>query len=212
VPVFFSVADDDEYRPTVVAMEWLYSVTGTSGKRLAHYEKGGHGSDMFRVQPRLPGRIVDWYVQTLIKTPGHAPADTEQPKISDEVQVLNEIDQPGGAATVAQRLEEARKSDGKVQLFPEDLVNFVGYEHMQSGDDKGAIEIMKLNAQAYPESANVYDSLADAYLAAGQKDLARENAEKALKLLETDKTLNEQRRSAIRESAERKLKELGGAR
>lgn len=46
----------------------------------------------------------------------------------------------------------------------------------------------------------------------GQKDLAREHAEKSLKLLESDKTLDERRRAAIRASAERKLKELGAAR
>jgi len=62
-------------------------------------------------------------------------------------------------------------------------VNFMGYEHMQSGDTKGAVEIMKLNAAAYPSSPNVYDSLADAYLADGQRDLARRNAEKALEHL-----------------------------
>lgn len=210
VPVFFSVADDDEFRPTVVAMQWLYSLTGSPGKRLAHYEKGGHGSDMFPVNPQLPGLITDWYVQTLIKTPGHAPAAKDHPTIAEEVQVLNEIDQPGGAARIAKRLEEARKSNGKVQLFPEDLVNFVGYEHMQAGDNKGAIEILSLNARAYPDSANVYDSLADAYLADGQRDLARQNTEKALKLLDSDKTVDEQRRSAIKASAERKLKQLGG--
>ena len=31
---------------------------------------------MFKVHPELPGIIVDWFVTTLIKTPGHAAADT----------------------------------------------------------------------------------------------------------------------------------------
>jgi hypothetical protein len=68
---------------------------------------------------------------------------------------------------------------------------------------------MQLNVQAYPASANVYDSLSDAYLADGQTDLARENAEKALALLPTDPTADEPRRAAIRASAEGKLKQLG---
>jgi len=211
VPAFFSVANDDEFRPTVAAMQWLYSLAGTSAKQLAQYEKGGHGADMFPVQPQLPGLIVDWYVQTLIETPGRAPAETRPPTIPAEIKVLDEIDR-GGTAKVAKQLEDARKSDGKAQLFPEDLVNLLGYEHLQAGDNKAAIEIMKLNARAYPESANVYDSLGDAYLADGQKDLARENAEKALKLLDTDMTLDERRRAAIKASAERKLKAPGGAR
>ena len=209
VPTFFSFADDDEFRPTVGAMQWLYSLTGTPEKKLAHYEKGGHGSDMFPVNPQLPGLITDWYVQTLIKTPGHAPAGTDHPTVPVEIQFLNEIDQPGGAQKVAQKLTEARKSNAEARLFPEDQVNLIGYEHIQAGDNKGAIEIMKLNAQAFPQSANVWDSLSDAYLADGQKDLARENAEKALKALESDKTINEQRRNAIKASAEGKLKQLG---
>ena len=49
----------------------------------------------------------------------------------------------------------------------------MGYERLQSGDIKGAIEIFKLNVAAYPNSPNVYDTQSDAYLADGQKELAR---------------------------------------
>jgi hypothetical protein len=35
---------------------------------------------------------------------------------------------------------------------------------------------MKLNVAAYPDSPNVYDSLSDAYLAGGEKELARQHA------------------------------------
>jgi hypothetical protein len=43
----------------------------------------------------------------------------------------------------------------------------------------------------------------------GQKDMARQNAKKALELLSTDTTIDEQIRAAIRSNAEQKLKELG---
>jgi dienelactone hydrolase len=210
VPVLFSVADDDEIPPTVIAIEWLYSLTSNPGKEFVHYKTGGHGADMFAVHPELPGIIVDWYVTTLVKTPGHAPAPKDAPAVSPEVQILDQIDRPGGATKVEQQLEEKRKQDPKANLFPEDIVNFMGYEHIQTGDTKGAIEIMKLNVAAYPNSPNVYDSLSDAYLADGQKDLARQNAKRALELLPSDTTDNEQRRNGIKTSAERKLKQLGG--
>jgi hypothetical protein len=29
---------------------------------------GGHGTDMFKVHPELPGIIADWFLTTLIKT------------------------------------------------------------------------------------------------------------------------------------------------
>jgi len=209
VPVFFSVADDDQFPPTVQAIEWLYSLTSNRRKRFVHYATGGHGADMFTVHPELQGIIVDWYVSTLIRTPVQAPDTKDAPPISPESHVLDEIDQPSGAAKVGQLLEEARKRDPKATLFSEAMVNLVGYDHIHSGDTKGAVEIMKLNVAAYPNSPNVYDSLSDAYLADGQKKLARENARRVLELLPSDTTDNEQRRNGIRANAEQKLKQLG---
>ena len=131
--------------------------------------------------------------------------------LSPEVAVLELIDQPGGADKVAQRLEQAWQKDPKATLFPEEVVNIIGYEHLQAGDREGAIAILKLNAEAYPNSPNVYDSLSDAYLANGEKDLARRNAKRALELLPSDTTDPAQRRDAITASAEQKLKQLGNA-
>jgi len=69
--------------------------------------------------------------------------------------------------------------------------------------------VFALNAIAFPRSPNVYDSLADGYLAKGDKNLARRNAQKAIDLLSSDTTLPKARRESIRANAERKLKELG---
>jgi len=211
LPEMFVVADDDEFRPIVDIMPWLYSVSSSSGKKFVHYATGGHGADIFRVHPELRGVIVDWYVTTLIKTPGHAPADQSNAAAVPYAQVLTQIEAPGGIAQVAQKLSEARQKDPKAQLFSEGIVNVMGYDHLQAGETKLAVEIMKLNVAAYPNSPNAYDSLSDAYLADGQKDLARENAKKAIELLASDTTDDEARRKAIRESAEGKLKQLGEA-
>jgi dienelactone hydrolase len=209
LPVLFAVADDDEFAPTVQAIEWLYDLAPNPGKKLAHYSTGGHGADIFPVHPDLPAAIVDWYVTTLIKTPGRAPAIANPPSMPQDVKTLEVIDQPGGAAKVSQMLQEARRRDAKATLFSEAIVNSMGYEHLRAGDTKGAIEILKLNASAYPDSPNVYDSLSDAYLADGQKDLARQNAKKALQLLPSDTFDPEARRQNIKDSAEQKLKQLG---
>jgi dienelactone hydrolase len=211
LPIFFAVADDDEFPPSVVAIEWLYSLAADPDKKFVHVATGGHGADMFKAHPEMRGEIVDWYVTTLIKTPGRAPGARETVAVPKEVRVLDQLDQPGGAAKVGKTLEEARKHDPGAKLFPEDIVNFMGYEHLQAQDNKGAIEILKLNAEAYPNSPNVYDSLSDAYFADGQRALARENAKKALELLASDTTDPEDRRNGIKGSAEEKLKQLGEA-
>jgi dienelactone hydrolase len=209
LPVFFAVADDDEFPPTVLAIEWLYSLTSSPGKRLVHNATGGHGADMFPKHPELITAIVEWYVTTLMKSPGRAPAAKDSPVLSHDVEVLNLIDQPGGAGKVTQQLNDARRRDPNATLFSEPLVNVIGYEYLQAGDLKTAIDILKLNATGYPDSPNVYDSLSDAYLANGQKDLARQNAQKALDLLLSDTKDPQALRDGVRQSAEQKLKQLG---
>jgi dienelactone hydrolase len=211
LPLFVSVADDDADGAATLAMEFLLGVSSNPGDKFVHYATGGHGTAMFAPHPELPGMIVDWFVTTLEKTPSSAPANTVSGIPREEIQALELIDEPGGAAKVAKMLVDARQRDPNAVLFPEVIVNGMGYGHLQIGDTKGAIEIFKLNVAAYPKSPNVYDSLADAYLADGQKDQARLNAKKALETLASDTTDDQQRRDAIKASAEQKLKDLGDA-
>jgi tetratricopeptide (TPR) repeat protein len=56
--------------------------------------------------------------------------------------------------------------------FRESELNRLGYDLLQNGRTKDAIEIFKLNAEEYPLSYNVYDSLAEGYMLDGQNELA----------------------------------------
>ena len=64
----------------------------------------------------------------------------------------------------------------------ERYLNSFGYELAAKGEVETAIQVFQLNVDAYPESANVYDSLAEAYLKHGDRQRALENYQKALKL------------------------------
>lgn len=209
LPVLYGFADDDEFPPSKLQTQWLYALTPNPGKKLVRYPDGGHGAEIFKAHPEFEGVIKDWFVTTLIRTLGRAPASKEKPTLPKEIQVLNLLDQPGGAGKVSVMLADARRKDPKATLFPEIVVNVMGYEHMQAGDNKGAVEILKLNAEAYPNSTNVYDSLSDAYLADGQKDLALKNVKRALEMLKTDTTTPQQVRDGIKASCEQKLRQLG---
>ena len=210
VPVFFAYADDDEFKPSITAIQWLYEMTANPSKKLVQYPNGGHGADIFRAHPELPTQIVEWYTTTLISTPGKAPVPKEKAAVPTSIFILDTLDQPGGASKVEEKLTEARKRDSGAALFDEATVNFIGYEHLQAGDLKGATEIFKLNVTAFRSSPNVYDSLGDAYFAAGQKQLALENAKKALEMLAADTTDPQPAKDAIKASAEQKLRQLGG--
>jgi dienelactone hydrolase len=211
LPVFTAAADDDEFGNLTEMMQWLCSVSSNSASRFALYAKGGHGTDMFAANKELPSMIAEWFRATLMHKPGNAPKSNGSrldPQVVRNLQLIDSAGQPGGAGKLQTAFPGARLQDPKEVSFPEAIVNLLGYEHIQLGDTKGAVEIMKLNAMKYPSSPNVYDSLADAYLADGQKDLARENAKKALELLANHTTEPEARRKAIQKSAEQKLKQL----
>lgn len=71
--------------------------------------------------------------------------------------------------------------DVKVKA-PENVINMLGYEKLQSGNIAGAIELFQENVKRFPKSANVYDSLGEAYENDKQIDLARKNYKKACQL------------------------------
>jgi dienelactone hydrolase len=208
MPIFTSAADDDPFGPQVLMMQWFFSLSPNSASRFAHYASGGHGAEMFAVQKELPGIIADWFLATLENRPDRLPKTNGQAMDPQVFHNLELIDKTGGGG--ADQVAKSMPAGGSAQpaLFPEFIVNILGYEHLQMGDIKGAVEILKLNVMAYPNSPNVYDSVSDAYLADGQKDLALQNAKKALELLAKDTADTEELRNGIRESAEQKIKQL----
>jgi pimeloyl-ACP methyl ester carboxylesterase len=247
LPELFVIADTDEYPPTFETVLWLYARASSPMRKLIHYpaaqeapwlwyetsdpskvpDTGSHGTDLFKTHPDLPGIIVQWFVTTLIKTPGHAPVDPLA-----AAAILNQLAVPGGAAQVTQQLMEARKRDPKAQLFPEVSLDIIasgfllqaetdekaGHLREATMERKATIENFKLNLLAYPDSADAHYNLADAYLKDGQKDLARQYAEKALAMIDSHKAPlsswsdTEQRRAEIRSLVQDTLKELNEAR
>ena len=87
-----------------------------------------------------------------------------------------------GIAEAVNVFLSSREKNSEAILFSENRMNGLGYQYLQSGNIDDAIEIFKLNVLAYPESWNVYDSLAEAYMNKGENALAIENYQKSLEL------------------------------
>lgn len=64
----------------------------------------------------------------------------------------------------------------------EAAVNQWGLDLMEKNHLTEATELLKLNVQVFPSSSNAYDSLGEAYMKAGQKQLAIDNYKKSLEL------------------------------
>lgn len=69
----------------------------------------------------------------------------------------------------------------KIEI-PEPTLNLIGYLLLMVDRKAEAIEAFKENAAVYPQSANVYDSLGEAYEKTGNLPLAKENYERAATL------------------------------
>jgi tetratricopeptide (TPR) repeat protein len=69
-----------------------------------------------------------------------------------------------------------------VYVDTQSTMNSLGYRLLNEGKIPEAISVFQLNVEAYPDSPNTHDSLADAYLAAGDKKAALESYRKELSL------------------------------
>ena len=95
---------------------------------------------------------------------------------------LYETIEKSGMAAAATRYRELKASRSTEFDLTEGQLNNLGYELLQQKKNAEAIEVFKLNVEAFPQSGNAYDSLGEAYMKAGQKELAIKSYAKSLEL------------------------------
>jgi len=64
----------------------------------------------------------------------------------------------------------------------EEFVNNCGYRQLRLGNTSEAIDIFQHNIALFPQSANAYDSMGEAYMVNGDKEKAIANYEKSIRL------------------------------
>jgi len=207
-PIFTAAAADDEYNAaTLELMHWLSELSGNPRTKFSGFKDGRHGTEIFGPHPELIAQIVDFLVDMLVTSPADVTARVTLRK-TPAAEFWALVDRPGGAERAAQMFHDARKRDAKAVLFPESPVNLLGYGLLQSGRREEAVELFKLNTEAYPDSANAEDSLSDGYLAVGKNDLALAAEEKCLELLPTDTTNNAQFKAQLEKHVHEKIATL----
>lgn len=105
----------------------------------------------------------------------------ELPKLSIADTIYQTILESGAESAVKQY--HKLKADHQVEYnFKEYELNTLGYQLLGMKKVKEAIEIFKLNVAEYPEAFNPYDSLGEAYMIDGEKELAIKNYAKSLEI------------------------------
>jgi CubicO group peptidase (beta-lactamase class C family) len=87
-----------------------------------------------------------------------------------------------GIAATVQRYRSLKQRGDAGYDFSEPELNELGYQLLGMNKTEDAIEILKLNVEAFPSSWNVYDGLGEAFMKNGNKELAIENYKKSLQL------------------------------
>jgi uncharacterized membrane protein len=87
-----------------------------------------------------------------------------------------------GIDQAVQQYRDLKAAHPATYNFDEDQLNSLGYQLLNTKKFTEAIRIFQLNIEAYPKSANTYDSLGEGYLNAGNKLLAIANYKKSLEL------------------------------
>ena len=133
-------------------------------KKLDYLKKLGHTDDALQ---RYQSRNVEAFWRQLFESGATVIEQT-----------LNE----SGIEAAVRKYNDLKANHSDQYFFGENQFNRLGYRLMGQGKIKEAIEILKLNVQAFPQSWNVYDSLGEAYMNDGRTNLAVEYYEKSLEL------------------------------
>lgn len=109
--------------------------------------------------------------------------------------------QERGVEAAVQIFEKFRAEDPDLVLFEEYACNVAGYNYLQRGETQAAVAVFRMNAETYPASANTWDSLAEAYVAAGDEEQAADCYRMVLKVLPNDPRADDRLREVLRSNA-----------
>lgn len=110
-----------------------------------------------------------------------------------------------GALALYDRLEREQTDQYD---FGEQALNQLGYALLRHGATANAVAVFLKNAEVFPESPNVYDSLADGYLAAGDSARAATAYDRALEALTRDTSARPEFRRQLEARARERLARL----
>ncbi len=104
-----------------------------------------------------------------------------------------------------QAYREDRKKNPDSDLLDERALNQTGYQLLGEKKNAEAIAVFTLVTKDYPKSTNAYDSLADAYAAAGQAEPAIAASERELALAQSDSSLTADQKKQFAEAARKRI-------
>ncbi len=118
---------------------------------------------------------------------------------------LQQVISEKGIAFLEANIESFRE---EYNIDNANTLNRLGYNFLTNNENEHALAIFQLNIKLFPQVANCYDSLGEAYLQFGNNSEAIKNYNIANQKVETDTTINEEYREFLRNSIKTQLDKL----
>jgi tetratricopeptide (TPR) repeat protein len=106
----------------------------------------------------------------------------QAPRLSKETLVPYELLMAGRAGEAIEAYKKIKREKPDDNAVAEDRLNTLGYALLQQKKIAEAIALFKVNVELYSQSWNAYDSLGEAYMVNGEKEMAITNYKKSLEL------------------------------
>lgn len=121
----------------------------------------------------------EWYL-SIIDKDDDTKMTYDYVKVSEEFKTPSQHLESGNYEEALAGFLEIKQQDSLSSHINEWNFNRIGYRHIRNKEYDKAIGVLNMNTKLYPNSSNVYDSLADAYLISGDSALAYTNYKVAL--------------------------------
>jgi tetratricopeptide (TPR) repeat protein len=108
--------------------------------------------------------------------------------------VYDTIEKEGLQAAI-QQYKALKQEQPDAYAFTPGQLNLVGRRLLQHGKNREALEILKMNAELFPNMAAIVDSLGDAYVAVGDNQNAIQTFKKSLAIDPADTSATESLRT-----------------
>jgi len=175
-------AADLRERPDLRA--WVYMTTGNEGGEMLLGAERLAGAFAAAAPPGLEWKFVHMAGEVHGSIPLRTTIDGLE-FIFGDMRVTREVLETivaAGLPGLDRHYHELSKRYGYRIETPEAFINQLGYIYLNSGRSAEAIDVFRENARRFPRSANTYDSLGDAYLAAGMISESIESFSNAIRL------------------------------
>jgi tetratricopeptide (TPR) repeat protein len=128
------------------------------------------------------GKIYD--IPSLFSVKTHMAYVFDRQRTIPASEELIRVIERSGVEKAVERYHNMKKQFRTIYRYnvSEQEINSLGYMLLRDDKIAEAIAIFKLNVSEHPKSWNVYDSLGEAYMNKGEKELAIENYQKSIEL------------------------------